>query len=600
MPASHRLTLTLLPAFLAMACSQAPEEVVAPSSQVTQLDLPAPATRDRYIVMFRRDVMDVNSTVTRLAQAHGIGQVHYEYTALKGFAATLSGRALEALRRSPEVARIEEDQLVSITGSQLPAPWGLDRIDQRGRSLNGLYGYTSTGKGVTVYVVDTGILPTHAEFGSRASVGFDAFADGQKGIDCNGHGTHVAGTVGGQTYGVAKEVTLIGVRVLNCSGSGTISSVLAGLDWVQSHQAAQPAPAPAVVNLSLGGYLAETTLDDAVSLGVSQGITHVMAAGNGNTTACSFTPARATSGLTVGATESNDYRAYFSNYGSCVDLFAPGVGILSAYIGSNTAAVYLDGTSMAAPHVTGAAALYLETTPAAAPAAVATALSAIATPNAVSDPGEGSPNLLLFAVTGALPSAPPAPASLTATATSTSSIALSWPTVAGADSYQLERVNSVGGSSFSTLGVGTTSTLVTGLAAGTTYTFKLRAYNAGGISEAQTASATTQGPALTSVRVGGLSAMTVIVKSNWQAKVTITVTTATGSAPVQGATASGRFGSAGVQTCVTGSNGTCQITSGNFSKKVASTTFTVTSIAGTGLTYASGSNTVSSLTINRP
>jgi subtilisin family serine protease len=242
-----------------------------------------------------------------------------------------------------------------------------------------------------VYIVDTGIRFSHNDFGGRAVTGYDA-VDGGSADDCNGHGTHVAGTVGGSTYGVAKGVTLVGVRVLNCSGSGTNSGVIAGVNWVASdHQTG----APAVANMSLGGSVS-SALDTAVNNAINDGVTFAVAAGNSNRNACNYSPARVAAAITVGATTSTDARASYSNYGSCLDLFAPGSSITSAWYTSNTATNTISGTSMATPHVAGVAALYLKGNPGASPATVRDAIVNNATTGKVTKPGTSSPNRLLF------------------------------------------------------------------------------------------------------------------------------------------------------------------------------------------------------------
>lgn len=310
--------------------------------------------------------------------------------ALNGFAARMTEEQALALSEDPRVAFVEEDARVYAIATQTSAPWGLDRIDQRALPRNGSYTYNYTGAGVRVYVIDTGIRTTHAQFGTRAAVSFDAF--GGNGQDCNGHGTHVAGSVGGSTYGVAKGALLRGVKVLDCQGSGSNSGVIAGVDWV-----AQNHIKPAVANMSLGGA-ASTALDNAVTNAVNAGVTFVVAAGNENQNACNVSPARAAGTLTVGSTTSTDARSSFSNFGSCVDIFAPGSSIASAWYTSNTATNTISGTSMASPHVAGAAALYLQRDTAAAPATVRTAILNGATANVLTGIGTGSPNRLLYSL----------------------------------------------------------------------------------------------------------------------------------------------------------------------------------------------------------
>ncbi len=323
------------------------------------------------------------------ARARGV-KVQDVYSALGGYSARLTPAQLEELRRDPDVLLIEEDAEVSISTDQQNATWGLDRIDQRNRPLNGVYTYNLTGQGVRAYIIDTGIRTTHQQFSGRTAAGYTAINDGRGTNDCNGHGTHVAGTVGGTVHGVAKQVTLVPVRVLNCQGSGTNSGVIAGMDWVANN-----ATRPAVANMSLGGG-ASSAIDSAVNRMVNAGVTVVVAAGNENQNACNTSPARAAAAITVGSTTSSDARSSFSNWGSCLDLFAPGSNITSAWYTSDSATNTISGTSMASPHVAGAAALYLQANPSASPSQVADAIVSTATTGVVTSPGSGSPNRLLY------------------------------------------------------------------------------------------------------------------------------------------------------------------------------------------------------------
>ncbi len=355
----------------------------------------------QYVVLFRRERVAGGASastgaalagatsdlaVRKLAGGRGTLRRTYGHT-VQGFAAQLSDSAVAALRADPDVALVEPDHIMraSAGGVESNAPWGLDRIDQERLPLDGQYHSAGDGAGASVYIIDTGINLTHAEFGGRAISGMDFVTSGGTAADCHGHGTHVAGTVGGATYGVAKGVRLVAVRVLDCSGSGSESNVIAALDWVAAQKTANPTT-PAVINMSLGGDAAPV-LDSAVQRTVAAGVTVVVAAGNSGADACAASPARAPDAITVAATDASDNFAGFSNRGPCVDLAAPGVSIRSAYIGSNTATATLSGTSMATPHVAGVAALYLAANPTAAPARVAAAL----TTNAIGGPIQGLP-----------------------------------------------------------------------------------------------------------------------------------------------------------------------------------------------------------------
>ncbi len=384
----------------ARAAVQADEGVTPdapPDFNLAPSPLPLP---DRYIVvfdeaaLFSAQAQAAGPGTAALAQqmvAAAGGELHYTYeAALQGFAATLSPEAVAAVAANPLVSYVEPDREVGIVTTQTPATWGLDRIDQRNLPLDNRYTYANNGAGVHVYIIDTGIRATHVEFTGRIGNGYTAIADGNGTNDCHGHGTHVSGTVGGTTWGVAKGVTLHPVRVLDCGGSGSTSGVIAGIDWVTANHID-----PAVANMSLGGG-ASSALDTAVHNSVNAGVVHVVAAGNENTNACNGSPARAPEALTVGASTSADARASFSNYGTCLDIFAPGQNITSAVNTSNTATDTWSGTSMASPHVAGAAALYRAANPSASPAAVANALINNASTNKLSNVGSGSPNRLLY------------------------------------------------------------------------------------------------------------------------------------------------------------------------------------------------------------
>ncbi len=356
----------------------------------------------RYIVVFKGNVNNPAAEAADVMRGLG-GQVHHVYShAIKGFTATLPDAALQSIRNHPNVDYVEQDQTVHMNqvSPQNQATWGLDRLDQASLPLSSQYYFNYTAKGVHAFIIDTGIRPDHVEFTGRLLPGYNVIADANGTNDCNGHGTHVSGTVGGTTWGVAKEVSLIPVRVLDCNGSGTTSGVIAGVDWV-----AGSALRPAVGNLSLGGG-ASPSLNSAVAGAVVKGVTMVVAAGNSNADACNYSPAQEPSAITVGATTSSDARASYSNYGTCLDIFGPGSSITSAWNSSTTATNTISGTSMATPHIAGVAALALAANPTASPAAVANFLIANATPNKLSSIGTGSPNLLVYSLASGMPTEP--------------------------------------------------------------------------------------------------------------------------------------------------------------------------------------------------
>ncbi|WP_233563803.1 S8 family serine peptidase [Cryobacterium tepidiphilum] len=375
---------------------------------------PSPTSTEpaaRYLVRYAHGVGAAEMVSELHSHKVGIGRTFSKV--MRGAAITATPAQVAGLKRSGRVAGIEPDHRVSVSGVEQPAPWGLDRIDQANLPLSGSFSTTRSGAGVKAYVVDTGVLASHTDLAGRVAAGWTAVADGRGAGDCNGHGTHVAGTIAGTRYGVAKAASVVPVRVLDCAGSGYDSDVIAGLDWVASdHQAGTPA----IVNLSLGGP-ASTMLDSAIQGVIDDGVTAVVAAGNSSTDACAASPARVPQALTVAATDTSDRQADFSNFGPCVDLYAPGVGITSDGISSTTATAIMSGTSMASPHVAGAAALLLEQDPGLAPTAVATRLLAMTSAGVVTSPSAGTPNRLLnttAATTTTSPAPTPAPTSVPA------------------------------------------------------------------------------------------------------------------------------------------------------------------------------------------
>ncbi|WP_055599815.1 S8 family peptidase [Streptomyces aureus] len=379
------LTLGTLSALPAAASPAAPEGVIENAGAEGTI-------AGSYIVTLDESAQAETAKGRAVAAKFG-AKIERTYTsAINGYAVELSEAQAKKLAADPAVTSVVQNRVFTIDGTQpSPPSWGLDRIDQRALPLNQSYTYPDTaGQGVTAYIIDTGVRISHSDFGGRAFNGYDAIDNDNVAQDGHGHGTHVAGTVAGTSYGVAKKAKIVGVRVLNNQGSGTTAQVVAGIDWVT-----QNAVKPAVANMSLGGGI-DSALDTAVRNSIASGVTYAVAAGNDSSNASNYSPARVAEAITVGSTTNTDARSSFSNYGTVLDIFAPGSSITSSWNSSDSATNTISGTSMATPHVAGAAAVYLADNPTATPAQVSTALTSAATPNVVGNPGSGSPNRLLF------------------------------------------------------------------------------------------------------------------------------------------------------------------------------------------------------------
>ena len=418
------------------------------SGQKSKLNRSNQPIPNQYIVVLNDDFVgrsaegaQVEAEAQFLSSVYG-GAVRSVYSnALKGYSATMSPLEAEALSRNERVLFVEEDSVISVSATQVNAPWNLDRVDQRNLPFDTSYQYTQTGTGAHVYIVDTGIRISHQEFGGRANVVFDALSDGQNGLDCNGHGTHVAGTVGGATYGAAKNVFLHSVRVLPCGGSGQISDLIRGVDWITANRVN-----PAVANISITAPGTSPAMESAISSSISSGVVYTIAAGNNQWNACDYTPARTPNAITVAATAEADDRALYSNYGPCVDLFAPGNAVTSAGIASDSATRVLSGTSMSAPLVAAIAAIYRAANPSASPANVAAAINSATTTGVVTNIDGTSPNKLLYSWLSGGPTPTPTPTpTVTPSPTPTPT-----PTESGRITVRKRIRNSSGGTSSTT------------------------------------------------------------------------------------------------------------------------------------------------------
>ncbi|MEF2528958.1 MULTISPECIES: S8 family peptidase [Streptomyces] len=400
-PSSRSIGLAVaLATAAAVTLAADPAEAGPAGGRVRSAAEPIPG---RYLVVFTEDPASaaggparaaehsaVADTAARSARRHG-GTVRTVFSAaLRGYAAEMTAAQAARVAADPAVSYVQQDGLHDASSTQTDPPWGLDRIDQRDLPPDGRYTFAETAGNVTVYLVDSGLRTTHSQFQGRASVGADKVGDGRNGADCTGHGTHVAGTVGGRDFGVAKGVKLVAVRVTDCRDKAATSAIIAAADWITAH-----AVKPAVVNMSINGG-ANSAEDEAIKRSIASGVTWVVSSGNGNTDACANSPGRIGAAIVVNNSTSGDVRRSDSNFGPCTDLFAPGTSIPSAGYQSDTASRTLSGTSMAAPHVAGAAALFLAKNPGATPAQVQSALIAAASPGKVRSPGKDTPNRLLF------------------------------------------------------------------------------------------------------------------------------------------------------------------------------------------------------------
>ncbi|WP_224366184.1 S8 family serine peptidase [Hyalangium versicolor] len=514
-----------------------PKQEIGQMAQLLRSARPVPG---QYIVVLKDDLKGVaqvgpESVAQEMALKHN-GQVLHTYkAALKGFAMKLTEAEVQKLLADPRVAYVQENGYVHVVGTQTGATWGIDRVDQRNRPLDSTYNYPNTASNVHAYIIDTGMRKTHSQFTGRVGNGFDAIDNDTDATDCHGHGTHVAGTVGGTTWGIAKGVTLHPVRVLDCTGYGDDAQVIAGVDWVTANHVK-----PAVANMSLGGD-ASQPLDDAIANSIAAGVVYAIAAGNDSSSACNYSPARLPAAITVGATTSSDARASYSNYGTCVDIFGPGSSITSASYSSDTSSTSMSGTSMASPHVAGVAALYLSANPTATPQQVRDALVTNGTAGVVTSPGTGSPNVLLysgFIGSGPADTTPPS-TSITAPAGGSTLSGTTTISASASDNVGVTKVEFYAGSTL--IGTDTSSPFSvdwnTGAVTNGSYSLTTKAFDAAGNT------ATSSAVAVTVDNVQGSCSTTTQLLANpgfesgntgWTAPTGVINGTTSGSAPYAG------------------------------------------------------------------
>jgi subtilisin family serine protease len=585
--------LTVLLASLALIFALSPSTATAHAG---------PSPTGSWIVTLR-DGVDPSSTASAIERSHG-GQVRFVYEhALNGFSFRGSEAAASALARNPNVTRVEPNAEVWLDATQTNATWGLDRVDQRNLPLSGTYSYERTGAGVTAYVIDSGIRFSHSEFAGRAVHGADFVGDGQNGNDCNGHGTHVAGTIAGSTYGVAKNASLVSVRVFGCSGGSAWDVIIAGIDWVIQHHTG----GPAVANMSLGGG-GSTSVDTATNNLINDGVATAVAAGNGNVAgrqadACNYSPARVPNAMTISATNSSDQKPSWANYGTCVDWFAPGVTITSAWYTSNTATNTISGTSMATPHTAGVAALYLEANPGHSPLQVRDAIYAATTKGVVSSSSTANNHLLYSGFVGGTPGDSPPTVAITSPAEGATLSGATMLVASASDDVGVTQVAFYHGSTH--IGTDTSSsggwsvTWNTTTLADGPYMLTARATDTAG----QTTTSASVGVTVANSSGGGddgtfslaLNGSASNQGSTWTATVTITATDSTG-APVVGVTVNGTWAGGTNDSCLTAASGSCTV-SRSQAKRVGSVTYTVTSASHQDLDYDGGPDSV---TVSKP